>query len=116
MKVLYITNGDGYAGDSIALENIISCLKDKIDIEVVFPRRKGDFSKKLEAMGIKCYHFRYTMNVYPSESMCFIRKVLKILYITLLLILKAYAKFSIFKLLKIHLSIMSLSLLFIDSQ
>lgn len=81
MKVLYITNGDGYAGASIALENIISCLKDKIDIEVVFPRRKGDFSKKLEAMGIKCYHFRYTMNVYPSDSSIFLKKGLKILYI-----------------------------------
>lgn len=81
MKVLYITNGDGYAGASIALENIISCLKDKIDIEVVFPRQKGDFSKKLESMGIKCYHFRYTMNVYPSDSMFFLSKAIKILYI-----------------------------------
>ena len=68
MKVLYITNGDGPSGSSTALLNIIFCLKDKADIEVVFPRKKGDFSKKLEAMGIRCYHFRYTMCIYSQEK------------------------------------------------
>lgn len=41
MKILYITNGDGYAGASYALENIIACLEDRCDIEVVFPRKGG---------------------------------------------------------------------------
>mgnify|MGYP004558455027 FL=1 len=68
MKVLYITNGDGPSGSSTALLNIISCLKDKAYIEVVFPRKKGDFSKKLEAMGIRCYHFRYTMSTYSQDK------------------------------------------------
>lgn len=48
MKILYITNGDGYAGASYALENIIACLEDRCDIEVVFPRKRGEFSASLE--------------------------------------------------------------------
>lgn len=68
MKVLYITNGDGSSGSSTALLNIISSLKDKVDIEVVFPHKKGCFSEQLEKMGITCYHFRYTMSVYSKNK------------------------------------------------
>lgn len=68
MKVLYITNGDGPSGSSTALLNIISNLKDKVDIEVVFPRKKGNFSTHLEQMGIKCYHFRSTMYLYSPDK------------------------------------------------
>lgn len=68
MKVLYITNGDGPSGSSTALLNIISSLKDKVDVEVVFPRKKGCFSEQLEKMGVTCYHFRYTMSVYSKNK------------------------------------------------
>lgn len=68
MKVLYITNGDSFSGSSIALMNIISCLKDKIEIEVVFPRKKGEVSKMLEKDGIRFYHFRYTMSTYCNKK------------------------------------------------
>ena len=75
MKVLYITNGDGPSGSTTALLNLISGLKDKIDIEVVFPRKKGCFSRVLEQMGIKCYHFRYTMSIYSQDRNPFKRLI-----------------------------------------
>lgn len=68
MKILYITNGDGYAGASYALENIIACLEDRCDIEVVFPRKRGEFSASLEKKGIKCHHFRYCMYVCTKKG------------------------------------------------
>lgn len=52
MKVLYITNGDSYSGSSIALLNLIEYLKEKVEIEVVFPRKKGKISKVLNNNGI----------------------------------------------------------------
>lgn len=80
MKILYITNKDEYSGSSIALLNLISSLKDKAEIEVVFPRKKGDVSARLEQQGIKCYHFRYTMSTYASSKLPFFRRMLQNIY------------------------------------
>lgn len=79
MKVLYITNGDSYSGSSIALLNLIEYLKEKVEIEVVFPRKKGKISKVLNNNGIKNYHFRYTMSTY-SNNKSFINRSIHNIY------------------------------------
>lgn len=69
IKVLYINNGDGIGGGSIALLNIITELKEEVECEVVFPRQKGDFSRMLEERGVKCHHFRFAMNLWPNRKL-----------------------------------------------
>lgn len=79
MKVLYVTNGDGYAGASIALNKLLKELEGKIVCEVVFPKKKGLFSKDLEERGIKCHHIRYTMYTY-SQSRNVIMNLIRCVY------------------------------------
>lgn len=69
IKVLYIAHESGGSGASIALDNIISGIKDKVEVMVLFPNNGGKLYQKCVSLGLNTFCFPYTLFVYPSKSM-----------------------------------------------
>lgn len=67
-KILFLASaGYGRGGASIALKNIVSQLKDKVEIHIAFPS-KGNLYSEFEQMGVHCYTIgKFQLTIYPNS-------------------------------------------------